>query len=188
MDRAVHLYFAQGIAQSTASSYSSAQWRYLNFCNLAGVSPLPVTELSASRFVVHLATQGLRAQSIAVYLSALRHLQVSAGLPSLVRSEWPRLSYVLRGVKRSQSGLPARTRLLISGAIMRRLPSLLPAGPGPPVSTVLATLDTASGVVQQLLQLRQGSWLMSLSCWGDGNQKHTTCTSTHQERLWHQWQ
>ena len=36
LDRAVHLYFAQGIAQPTASSYSSAQWRYLNFCSLAG--------------------------------------------------------------------------------------------------------------------------------------------------------
>ena len=60
------------------------KWRYLNFCNMAGVFPLPVTELSASQFVAHLPTQGLRAQSIAVYLSALRHLQVLAGVHNLL--------------------------------------------------------------------------------------------------------
>ena len=123
LDRAIHQYFAEGIAWSMADSYGSAKCRYLDFCNSAGVPPLPVTELSACRFIVYLAMQGLKAQSIAVYLSALRHLQVSAGLPGLERSEWPRLSYVLQGIKCSQRGLPGRTRLPISGAIMQSLHS-----------------------------------------------------------------
>lgn len=121
LDRAVQGYFEQGLAQSTRNSYRSAKRRYLAFCDEARISPLPVTEHVACSFVAHLAQQGLRAGSIMLYLSAIRHLQICAGLPGLERAEWPRLSYVLRGIKRGQVGLPRRCRLPITGEIMKQL-------------------------------------------------------------------
>lgn len=53
-------------------------------------------------------------------MSALRHLQISAGLPSTTRSDWPRLQYVLKGIKRSQPQ-SGKQRLPITSAVMSLL-------------------------------------------------------------------
>ena len=82
--------------------------------------PLPLSEHCLCIFAVFLAQQGLKSSSISVYLSALRHLQVSAGLPAPQRSDWPRLQYVLKGIQRSQPG-SSRSRLPITAAIMTKL-------------------------------------------------------------------
>ena len=64
--------------------------------------------------------EGLRAQSISVYLSAVCHLQVSSGLPAPSRSTWPWLQYVIRGIKRTQ-GPSVRVRLPITASILTQL-------------------------------------------------------------------
>ena len=90
------------------------------FCQTYGIPPLPLSELSTCLFAAFLAHQGLKSQSISTYLSAVRHLQISAGLPAPQRSEWPRLQYILKGIARAQSS-PPRRRLPITASIMSRL-------------------------------------------------------------------
>ena len=104
----------QGIAISSMKSYSSAQNRYLGFCCMYHFPPLPLSEHCLCIFAVFLAQQDLKSQSISIYLSALRHLQVSASLPA------PRLQYVLKGIQCSQP-VSSRTRLPITAAIMTKL-------------------------------------------------------------------
>ena len=108
-------------------SYSAAQRRYLSFCQVYHIPPLPLSEVSVCLFAAFLAHQGLRAQSISTYLSALRQRerrsrlkQVSSGLPPPQRADWPRLQYLLKGIVRCQTGSP-RKRLPITAAIMRHL-------------------------------------------------------------------
>ena len=102
------------------TSYSSAQKRYLSFCETYNLPPLPLSESVTCLFAAFLAHQGLKSQSVSVYLSALRHLQITAGLPAPQRAEWPRLKYVLKGIARVQP-LPSARRLPITAAIMLRL-------------------------------------------------------------------
>lgn len=71
-------------------------------------------------FAAFLSHQGLRPQTIAAYLSAIRHLQVSAGMEAPNRADWPRLPYVLKGIMRSQEAAPRR-RLPISTDILSKL-------------------------------------------------------------------
>ena len=101
-------------------SYTSAQRRYLAFCQTYQIPPLPLSELSTCLFAAFLAHQGLKSQSILSYLSALRHLQISAGLPSPQRSEWPRVQYVLKGIAWCQAA-PPRRRLPITAHIMQQI-------------------------------------------------------------------
>ena len=125
LEELVRQYFACGIAKRTVSTYTSAQRRYLNFCQTYQISPLPLSEATVCLFAAFLAHQGLKSQSISVYLSGLRHLQVSAGLQPPQRVDWPRLQYVLKGIARRQPQDPPR-RLPITPAIMGQLQSALP--------------------------------------------------------------
>ena len=86
-------------------------------------SPLPLTEISLCAYVSFLAKDGVKYQSIKSYLSALRFLQISAGLPEpYVSSSWPRLEYVLKGIKKplgTEQGI--KPRLPITPDILRRI-------------------------------------------------------------------
>lgn len=121
-------FFARGIAKRTAGSYSSAQRRFLVFCDQYQLHPLPLSERILCLFSVYLAQQGVQPQSISSYLSALRHLQVSAGLPAPNRTEWPRLQYVLKGIRRSQPS-NSQPRLPITIPILRKLLEVWAADP-----------------------------------------------------------
>ena len=67
-------YFRQGLASSTQRTYSSAQKRYLEFCNNHSLPPLPVHEHQLCQFVSFLGDQGLAYSSLKGYLSAIRNL------------------------------------------------------------------------------------------------------------------
>ena len=127
LENLIRVYFAQGVAKSTRTTYSSAQRRYLNFCELYQIPPLPLSETSVCLFAAFLVHQGLRAQSISTYLSALRHLQISAGLQPQQRAEWPRLQYMLKGIASSQTA-NAQTRLLVTPEIMLKLQEVCISG------------------------------------------------------------
>ena len=126
---AVQMYFKRGLASSTARSYESAKRRFLEFCYKNKLSPLPVSQYSACLFAASLAQQGLHPQSIQVYLAAVRHLQISEGLGSLPRSDWPQLQYVIRGIKRSNAGTPVRTWLPITPSLLRQIKAVCIAAP-----------------------------------------------------------
>ena len=122
----VQSFFRRGLAPSTDRTYSSAKKKYLEFCSQANLPAFPVTQNVACLFVAFLAHQGLQPQSISVYLSALglRHLQITEGLITLPRSNWPQLQYILKGIKQSQAGTPTRVRLPITAVVMRQLKSI----------------------------------------------------------------
>ena len=122
LEKLVRELFASGVAERTRFSYSSAQRRYLAFCNMYQISPLPLTETSTCLFAAFLTHQGLKAQSISSYPSALCYLQVSIGLQATLRSEWPCLQYILKGIARCQRR-PVQRRLPITVGIMRQLQS-----------------------------------------------------------------
>ena len=91
------------------------------FCTWANLNPLLATEATLCCFMVHLAIEGLRAQSMSGYLSAVRHLSIEVGLPPLAREGCPRLAYVLNGVNRSQAASGRPRRLPITPEILLSL-------------------------------------------------------------------
>ena len=93
-------YFRNGLAPSIHRSYDSAKRKFSSFCNQAHLKPLPVSEKLLCRYVAHLAEQGLAPKTIKLYLSAVRHLQVSMSLTDPRMGDMPRLERVVKGVKR----------------------------------------------------------------------------------------
>lgn len=75
-------------------------------------------------YVASLAREGLKHQTIKCYLSAIRHLQISASMPDPFRNaNFPYLEYVLKGIKKTQAMAGPRQdpRLPITPAILRQL-------------------------------------------------------------------
>ena len=80
LEDAVQHCFKEGLAKGTLKSYTSASWRYLAFCSLHNLAPLPISEATVCLFAAYLANAGLAPQTISVYnMAAIRHLQISSG-------------------------------------------------------------------------------------------------------------
>lgn len=71
------------------------------------------------RFVSYLSLHSLSYQTIRSYLSAVRHLQISQGMPDPSLSGFCQLEYVLKGIRRGGAALPKRHRLPITPDILR---------------------------------------------------------------------
>ena len=110
-------------------TYKSAKQRYLVFCQSNHIPPLPLSGYSTCLFAVHLAQQGLSPQSISAYMSAVRHLQIAAGFAAIHRCEWPRLQYVIKGIRRSGDCTSKRVRLPITAEILHSLYTVWSEGP-----------------------------------------------------------
>ena len=102
LDRAVHGYFMTSLSPGTLRSFRTALGSYLSFCHQFGfLSPFPSSESLPSQFSSYLAGRGL---SVRVYLSGVRFAQISHGFPDLALSAFPRLEYVLRGIRKASPG------------------------------------------------------------------------------------
>ena len=125
LDGAVLLYSSRGVADSTRRTYESGLRRYLSFCYVFGVStPFPVSEPLLCYFVTFLAQEGVSPATIRTYLAAVRHAQVTRGLPEpRESSSLPRLRLVQNGVRRvrAESGNTQPSRLPITPSILRRI-------------------------------------------------------------------
>ena len=66
----------------------------------AGMCALAIRRMRLVRFVAHLALLGLSYQTVKLYLSAVRHMQIMSNLPDPSVALYPRLSYALRGLRR----------------------------------------------------------------------------------------
>ena len=129
--RGVQVLNAQGITGNTTRTYDSRKRRFLRFCQEAGLTPLPLSEDIFCLFVAHLSQENLQFASIWTYLSAIRHLQITASLSDpFTHNAFPRLSYVLQGVRRTRAPHPER-RLPITPQILSLLHNTW-AGPHPP--------------------------------------------------------
>ncbi len=123
VERAARVYFAQGIAESTARRYEAAWRRYVALCTRLGEAPLPVTEDKAIALVVTLAEQGMRTATIKYHLAGLRQAQIKAGLPAPVWGAMARLGQIRTGIARHSAvhGSTLLERDPITPAHMRAL-------------------------------------------------------------------
>jgi hypothetical protein len=80
-----------------------------------------VSEDGLCRFVAFLVAVPISFQSIRSYLSAVRHLQISSGLPDPAETPFPRLDYVLKGARRQGRGTPRASRMPITPQVLRRI-------------------------------------------------------------------
>ena len=94
------------------------QWQH------RGITPFPVNEKTVCCFVAALYLENLAGSSVKSYLAAIRFSQIALGMGDPHMSEWPRLSYVVRGFKKRASGSRARIRLPITPNILRQLKSV----------------------------------------------------------------
>ena len=121
----VQRYFAEGIAPSTRKTYSAESKRFHAFCVKFNIpSPFPVSEHTLCCFAAYLAEEGLAPQTAKTYLSAVRNLQLSLGLPDpRDQSSLPILKRVLAGIARSRltRRVPLRVRLPITAPILAQL-------------------------------------------------------------------
>ena len=117
------LYFQAALAPSSQKTYTSAQNRYIRFCNSLQLSPLPLSEHQLCQFASFLAKENLSHSSIKGYLSALRHLQIASGLPDPGIASMPKLEGVVKGIKSIQAKTKqkANVRLPITVDILRRI-------------------------------------------------------------------
>ena len=93
------------------------------------MSPFPVCEYTLCCFAAYLADEGLSPQTVKSYLSAVRNLQLSLGLPDpRDQSSLPVLKRVLAGISRSYADRhkpPPRSRLPITFQILSRIHAAL---------------------------------------------------------------
>ena len=121
MDRLVHSLIGKGVADSTLRAYISGKKRYMEFCDQFRLLPLPVDEVILLRFVAHLASLGLSYQTVKLYLSAVRHLQIMSDLPDPSVAAYPRLNYALRGLHRRVAEKGQLTRLPITPEMLAKI-------------------------------------------------------------------
>lgn len=112
-------YWTAALAPTTRKTYSSGYESYLEFCTLSGLFPTPPifrvpSEDILMQFASYLAFhKRLKYSTVKLYLAAVRHacLALSPHDPfiDMTGSRLPRLSLILRGIKRSD-GPSNRTR------------------------------------------------------------------------------
>ena len=83
-------------------------------------------------FVAHLASAGLSYQTVRLYLSAVRHLQIMSDLPDPCIAAYPRLYYTLRGLRRGINGRRQLTRLPITPDMLSKILQLWSHSPRNP--------------------------------------------------------
>ena len=93
---------------------------------MTGATPVPSQESVLCAFAAYLSGhEALKHRTIKVYLSAVRHLHISAALPDPFAAATPmnRLEYVMRGIKKDQAakGEIQRERLPITPEILRKI-------------------------------------------------------------------
>ena len=100
LDSALEFYFSNRLAPSTRKTYSTSIKRYsLEFCHSFSTPPIPTSEQLLCRFITSLALQNISANTIKVYLSAVRQLHLQSGADPPVTEHIPRLNQVLRSIR-----------------------------------------------------------------------------------------
>ena len=116
-----------GTTLSSRCSYESAQKHFLLFCQDANFSPTSVSEELLCGYVAFLSKEGLKHTSIKSYLSAVRYMEITLGLPDPFAVSMPCLEQVLKGIKvwqgRQGQNKPNQ-KLPISPEILQQMKSL----------------------------------------------------------------
>ncbi len=90
----------QSVAEPTRRRYASAWKRYSEWCSRMKEAPLPVTEDKATTYVLVLARDGLRAETVKHHLAGLRMAQIKAGMAAPEWGIMARLVQLRKGLAR----------------------------------------------------------------------------------------
>ena len=147
MEPSVQHYFQHGLAPSTQKTYNAAMKHFHTFCITYNViNPFPLTEHLLCSFAAYLADQTLAPQTIKSYLSALRNMQISLGLPDpREQSSLPVLKRVQAGISRTRmlKGSPPRIRLPITAHILEQIRATVIASANPEKHAIWAIAASA---------------------------------------------
>ena len=92
-----HGYLTEGLAPATRRTYSAGEQSFTSFCSASGNRVLPANESALLLFISHLASKNISHATIKVYLAAIRHMHVIAGMHSSFEEQLtPRLQLALR--------------------------------------------------------------------------------------------
>ena len=103
---------------NTRRTYNSGQKRYLDFCNIYQLVPMPATEDVLLLYVSYLYRQGLSYNTIQVYLYSIRSLHIFHGYNNPLQ-HCLRLNQIVKAVHIS-SGV-AKQKLPITVELLRKL-------------------------------------------------------------------
>lgn len=116
IQRAAMLRFLS-LASATRKSYLSGQRRYILFCRIIKVPPLPLSEQTLSLWLADMSYK-LSYSTISQYLYSVRNLSIEFGFGNPVDS-FPELSRVKRGFGRFLGRTRKRPRLPITVQLLR---------------------------------------------------------------------
>ena len=123
------------LPQPRGPTYNAALKRFHKFCVQYSVTnPFPVTEHLLCCFAALLVDQGLAPQTGKSYLSAVRSMQISLGLPDpREHSSLPILKRVQAGICRALllRGTPPRIRLPITTPVLAQIRRILDTSSNP---------------------------------------------------------
>ncbi len=107
-------------AENTKKSYRTHLNCYMQFCQLCGIAPVPVSTDNMCRYAAYLAgIKHLSANSVPKYLNIIRVLHREFGFPNPMQESWF-LDHVLRGIKK-QHGLSVKKKLPITPTILLQI-------------------------------------------------------------------
>ena len=131
LQQLAQIYYHKGLAPSTKNTYSAGQHKFISFCKSARLTPVPASESTLLLFAAYLANMNISYATIKIYLSAIRHMHVTAGMHSFFNLQLtPRLQLILKGIQKSQSVThPPRVRLPITIGIMKGIMHLISQKP-----------------------------------------------------------
>ena len=123
LQQMTQVYYDRVLAPSSKSTYSAGQQRFTSFCKSAKEQSMPASESTLLLFATHLATSSISYATIKIYLSAVGHMHITAGMDSFFNQQLtPQLQQVLKGIQKSQSLThPPRVRLPIIIQIMENI-------------------------------------------------------------------
>ena len=76
-----------GLATTTRATYTTGQQKFSPFCQTINTSPILVSEHTLILFTTHLASSNITHTTIKVYISAIWHMHVLAGLHTQFNSQ-----------------------------------------------------------------------------------------------------
>ena len=109
---------ALSLEESTKKSYRSYRKRYLDFCELYNLVPVPVSMSQAARYVGYL-SESLSASSIPKYLTILRVLHFEQGLPDPHVMHMHEVKSVLTGVAKLKGLQAHRVKPLTPSLLLK---------------------------------------------------------------------
>lgn len=102
---AVTVYRANTFAENTMKTYRTHLSAYMDFCQKAGIAPVPVTDQIAAMYAAHLAKK-LRPASVRQYVNIVRILHLECGYDNPCKDSWF-LTSTLKGIERVKGTLVA---------------------------------------------------------------------------------